>query len=335
MIQFITELKDKVLNGERITFEEAQKLIHIPIAERETIEHLIESAHELTEKISGNDADLCSLINAKSGDCTEDCGFCAQSSHSQTGIDTYELVDEATILAGGKAAEERGVDRFCVVTATGTLTDEQFEQVLSGFRMLREKTNLKLEASVGNLSKERLLLLKEQGVTRINHNLETSPNYYPQIVTTHTFQDRFDTIQNVRDCGMEVCSGGIIGMGESKEDRIQLAFELAKLDVEVMPINVLDPRPGTALEKAEPLDPMEAIKTIAVFRFILPKTCLKLGGGREVNLGPYQRLAARAGANGLIVGGYLTTPGGSIEEDRRMMEEAGYNIPKIPEATNN
>ena len=331
MIQFITELKEKILKGERINFEEAKQLIDIPVSDRTTLDHLIECAYEITQKISGKEADLCSLINAKSGNCTEDCGFCSQSSHHQTGVDTYDLVDEATILAGGKAAEDRGVDRFCVVTATGTLTDDQFEQVLAGFRKLQQETNLKLEASVGNLSKERLLKLKEVGVTRINHNLETSPDYYAKIVTTHTFQDRFDTIKNVRECGMEICSGGILGMGETKEDRLNLAFELAKLDVEVMPVNVLDPRPGTRLENVtEPIEPMEVIKTIAVFRFILPKTCLKLGGGREVNLGPYQKLAVRAGANGLIVGGYLTTPGGSVEEDREMMTDAGYTIPDLP-----
>jgi len=332
MKEFITELKEKVLKGERVNFEEAKKLIDIPITDRETIDHLMHASHEITEKISGMDADLCSLINAKSGNCTEDCGFCAQSSfNDQSGINTYDMIDIDAMLEGGKAAESKGVDRFCMVTATGTMTDEQFDQILEGFKRLREETNLKLEASIGGLSKERLLKLKEQGVTRINHNLETSPNFYPEIVSTHTFQDRFETIKNVRECGMEICSGGIIGLGESREDRIQLAFELAKLDVDVMPVNVLDPRPGTKLENADPIEPMEAIKTIAVFRFILPKTCLKLGGGREAKLGAYQRLAAYAGANGLIVDGYLTTPGGSVEDDREMMLEAGYKIPDIPE----
>lgn len=329
MILYITDLKERILQGGRITFDEAKRLIDIPVSDRGTIDHLIDAAREITQKISSIDADLCSLVNAKSGNCTEDCAFCAQSSHYQTGVNTYEILDEESILKSGQAAEARGVDRFCVVTAMGVLRDDQFEQVLRGFRLLQKKTNLKLEASIGGLTKERLLRLREVGVTRINHNLETSPDYYAQIVTTHTYEDRLETLQNCREAGMEVCSGGILGMGETREDRIKLAFELSKFDVEVMPVNVLNPRPGTPLDHVEKIEPMEVVKTIAVFRFILPKTCLKLGGGREVNLGPYQELAMKAGVNGLIVGGYLTTPGGPVDRDREMMQKAGYRIPAV------
>ena len=328
MNQFITELKERILQGGSITRDEARRLIEIPTSDRNTIDHLIEAAREITQKVSSIDADLCSLVNAKSGNCTEDCGFCAQSSHYQTGVNTYEMLTPEQVLASGQAAEARGVDRFCVVTAMGVLNEDQFEQVMAGFRLLQEKTKLKLEASIGGLSMERLMRLKEVGVTRINHNLETSPEYYGKIVTTHGYEDRVETLRNCREAGMEVCSGGILGMGESREDRIGLAFELAKLDIEVMPINILNARPGTLLENVEKIEPMEVIKTIAVFRFILPKACLKLGGGREVNLGPYQELAVKAGVNGLIIGGYLTTPGGPVERDREMMEQAGYRIPE-------
>ncbi|MBI4970443.1 MAG: biotin synthase BioB [Candidatus Omnitrophica bacterium] len=328
MIPFINGLKERVLHGGCITRDEARRLIEIPVSDRDTINHLINAAQEITQKLSSVDADLCSLVNAKSGNCTEDCGFCSQSSHYQTDVNTYEMLTPEQILASGQAAEARGVDRFCVVTAMGVLNDNQFEEVMKGFQLLHTRTKLRLEASIGGLTKDRLERLKTVGVTRINHNLETSPDYYSKIVTTHSFSDRVETIRNCREAGMEVCSGGILGMGETREDRLSLAFELAKLDVEVMPINVLNPRPGTLLEHVEKIEPMEVIKTVAVFRFILPKACLKLGGGREVNLGPYQELAMRAGVNGLIVGGYLTTAGGPVERDREMMERAGYRIPE-------
>jgi len=170
MKEFITELKERVLSGGTITLDEAKQLIELPLSDDAVINHLIEASREITDRLCGREADLCSLINAKSGNCTEDCAFCSQSSHHQTGIDNYEVIDEEEILAGGKRAESLGVDRFCVVTATGTPTDEEFEKVLAGFRRLRAETNLKLEASIGNLSKERLMLLKGAGVTRINHN---------------------------------------------------------------------------------------------------------------------------------------------------------------------
>ncbi len=329
MKEFISDLKNRVLTGGSVTKDEARRLIEIPATDRDTLDHLINAANEITHKMADIDADLCSLVNAKSGNCTEDCAFCSQSSHYQTGVNTYEILSPEQVLASGKAAEARGVDRFCVVTAMGVLTEDQFEQVLDGFRLLQQKTNLKLEASIGGLNRERLERLKEVGVTRINHNLETSERYYKEIVTTHSYQDRIDTLKNCREAGMEVCSGGILGMGETREDRLDLAYELAKFNADVMPINVLNPRPGTPLEHVEKIEPMEVIKTICVFRFILPKTCLKLGGGREVNLGPYQELAVKAGVNGLIVGGYLTTPGGPVDRDRAMMERAGYRIPAV------
>ncbi|MBI4397718.1 MAG: biotin synthase BioB [Candidatus Omnitrophica bacterium] len=328
MKELITSIKERILAGGAMTEEEARRLIQIPLTDRDTLDHLIQCANEITHTLSSIDADLCSLVNAKSGNCTEDCSFCSQSSHYQTGVNTYAILSPEKVLEAGRAAQARGVDRFCVVTAMGVLTEDQFEEVIDGFKLLQEKTNLKLEASIGGLSAERLERLKQYGVTRINHNLETSERYYKEIVTTHTYQDRLDTIKNCRASGMEVCSGGILGMGETRQDRLDLAFELAKHDVEVMPINVLNPRPGTPLEHVERIEPMEVIKTICVFRFILPKTCLKLGGGREVNLGPYQELAVKAGVNGLIVGGYLTTPGGPVERDREMMERAGYRIPQ-------
>jgi len=325
----IHHLKKRVLQGGGISKEEALSLISIPIENREVIDSLIEAAHEITEKCASQTAELCSLINAKSGACEEDCKFCGQSSHYNTDVETYPLLNEEKILSRAKEVEEMGAGKYCLVTAFRELKESTFQKVLNTFKTLKEKTNLGLDASIGLLTDEKARRLREAGVTMVNHNLETSESNFPNVCTTHQYEDRKNTVRWVKKHGMQACSGGIIGMGETLQDRIDLIFTLKELDVDIIPINILNPRPGTPLEGQETIEPLEAIKVIAVYRFVVPSKTLKLSGGREVNLGEeWQPLALRAGANGLIIGGYLTTGGNTPARDIQMLEQAGYKIPE-------
>jgi len=329
MKETIQSLKERVLKGGSLSKAEALSLISISIEEQETLHHLIEAAHEITEKRASQTAELCSLINAKSGACEEDCKFCGQSSFYNTGVQTYPLVEEETVLKRAKEVEAMGAQKYCLVTAQRELKDKTFDKILSTFKALREKTNLGIDASIGLLTDEKVRRLKEAGVTMVNHNLETSERHFSHICSTHDYNERKNTVRFVKKHGLQACSGGIIGMGETLEDRVDLAFTLKELDVDIVPLNIMNPRPGTPLENIEKIHPMAVIKTIAVFRFLLPEKVIKLSGGREVNLGDeWQPLALRAGANGMIIGGYLTTEGGESAKDLKMLERAGYQIPE-------
>ncbi len=320
----IKQAADRVLEGGEITFEEAKRFI-----EFDTWPEVLELASHATrirEKFTGNDVDLCALVNAKSGQCAENCGFCSQSGHHNTGVTTYPLMDPDQIVARAKQAKEFGAKRFCIVTATRGLSDKDLPVLCEAVRRVKEETGLVPECSLGFVTDEQLSQLKAAGMTRYNHNLETAESNFPNICTTHTYQDRLNTLKQLKKQGLEICSGGILGLGESREERIRLAFELAEFEVECAPINVLNPRPGTPLAGTTPPDPLEVIKTIAVFRFILPKSKLELGGGREVNLRDFQSLAFLAGANSLIIGGYLTTSGRQPANDVRMLQDLGFAV---------
>ena len=323
MKAFIRELQAKVLAGGAIALDEAMRLAAIedPVA----AELLSNAAHEITKHFRPSRPDLCSLINAKSYLCSEDCGFCSQSSHYKTGVKRYALLSPEQVLQTAKQSEANGIQSFCVVTSGETLNDAEFEQVLETFRRLNAETNLSLDGSLGNLTAEQIRKLKEAGMRRFNHNLQCSREFYPQIVSTHTYDKRKETLDFLKEHGVEICSGGIFGMGETREDRIRFAFELRAYELHCLPINILNPRPGTPLQNQRPIDPFEIVKTVAVFRFIHPKANIKLAGGRELNLGVYfQEKALRGGANGLVVGGYLTTGGNPLGEDLAMLEHAGF-----------
>ncbi|MFH1208958.1 MAG: biotin synthase BioB [Candidatus Omnitrophota bacterium] len=319
----IQELKRRVLAGENITRAEALRLSSIkdPV----TLDLLLNAAHEITVKFRPSQPDLCSLVNAKSYLCSEDCGFCSQSSHYKTGVKRYPLMSPGKILEEAKKSEARGIQSFCVVTSGETLNDAEFEQVLATFRLLSEKTRLRLDGSLGNLTAEQIRKLREAGMRRFNHNLQCSREFYPEIVSTHTYDERRETLKFLAENGVEVCSGGILGMGETEEDRIDLAFELKLFELHCLPVNILNPRPGTPLEGREAIDPEEVVKTVAIYRFIHPKANIKLAGGREMNLGVYfQEKALRGGANGFVVGGYLTTAGNPLREDLDMLRHSGF-----------
>ncbi len=324
----IQALKNQVLRGIGITRQDAARLLSIPEDDIAMIEALIDAASVVTRELAPRKASLCSLLNTKSGACSENCKFCSQSVHFNSEVETYPFASEETILKRAKEIESIGSDKYCLVTAGDKLSDEDFGKAIKAFKKLKSITHLGLDASIGFLTEERARRLREAGVGTVNHNLETGEKYYSKICTTHSYEDRKNTIRAVKKSGTAICSGGIIGMGETLEDRIDLAFTLKELDVDIVPINILDPRPGTPLEDVEKIEPIDVIKTVAVFRFILPEKAIKLAGGREVNLGDvWQPMAFRAGANGIIIGGYLTTGGNKPEKDLEMLEEAGYEIP--------
>lgn len=332
MRDFIRKLQAKVFSGGEITFEEALSLAAI----RDSFDgdFLLEAAHEMTLRFCPSRADLCSLINAKSYLCSEDCGFCSQSSRYETGAARYPLLSPEKILEAAKQCEARQIQSFCVVTSGESLNHTEFEQVLETFRLLKAKTKLGLDGSLGNLTAEQIRKLKEAGMRRFNHNLQCARKFYPQIVSTHTYDERRETLDFLKERGVEICSGGILGMGETREERIQFAMELKAYKPHCLPINILNPRPGTPLQARRPLDPFEILKTIAVFRFIHPHANIKLAGGRELNLGVYfQEKALRGGANGLVVGGYLTTGGSPVDEDLEMLYRTGFSTGDVGEAT--
>lgn len=320
-------LKQRVLEGGEIDYEEALHLIELQ--DPDEVHSLLEAAHEITRRFNSNRPGLCSLLNAKSYLCGEDCGFCAQSVRFDTQADRYGLMHPEKVVEAAKRAERHGAQNFCIVTSGAAPGDEEFEKIIEILRRLAEETRLNLDASLGFITEEQARRLKEAGLRRFNHNLQSSREFYPRIVSTHTYETRLNTIQALLEGGLELCSGGILGMGETREDRVKLAFELKPYLPHCIPMNILNPRPGTPLQDQPKPDPQEILKTVAVFRFIHPRANIKLAGGREVNLTPEeQEQALRGGANGLIVGGYLTTSGNPVEEDLKMLRQAGYEVPQ-------
>jgi biotin synthase len=291
------------------------QLLKLPLAE------LISQANEIRKTFIGNKLELCSIINAKSGLCSEDCKFCAQSLRHKAQVQIYPLKDARQIVQAAKDAKKIRADRFGIVTSGNCLTEKELREIAIALSEIKEKVKIKTCASLGALKKDELRLLKQAGLTRYHHNIETSPRFYSQIVSTHSFQERIDTIMAAKELGLEVCSGGIIGMGETWQDRIEMAFLLRELDVDSVPINLLVPIKGTPLESMEPVSCVEAIKTISLFRIILKNKIIKIAAGREAALKDFQGLGFMSGANGMLIGGYLTIKGRPVDEDRRLVEE--------------
>jgi biotin synthase len=306
-----------------ITFKEAVNLLENSYPSTLS---LADRANKLREKVHGSKMHLCSLINAKSGLCYEDCKFCGQSRHYSISCKSYPLLSLPRALKQVKEAEKIGPDNICIVTSGGALNKKEFGLILEVAKAITTKANLKLDCSLGRISLTQAKQLKKLGVDTYNHNLETASGYFSNICTTHTFNDRLTTVKRLKKAGLKVCCGGIIGLGENRRHRVELAFALKQLEVDTVPINILNPRPGTPLENMPTLEPMEIIRTIAVFRLILPKAIIKIAGGREHNLRDLQSLAFLAGANGMIIGGYLTTAGRGIQDDLKMVRDLGFRI---------
>lgn len=320
----IQQVAERILGGGRIAFEEAERFIALDGWPE--ILTLAAQASRIRDRFAGGEVDLCALVNAKAGQCAENCGFCSQSGHYSTGITSYPLMSPDRIVERARQAKGFGAKRFCIVTATRGLSDADLPVLVEAVRRVREEVGIVAECSLGFVTDEQLAQLKAAGMTRYNHNLETAESHFPNICSTHTYQDRLNTLRQLKRQGIEICSGGILGLGESPRQRLELAFALADLEVECAPINVLNPRPGTPLSSSTPPSAREVVKTIAVFRFILPKARLELGGGREANLQDFQSVAFLAGANSLIIGGYLTTHGRQPERDLNMLKELGFTV---------
>jgi len=318
MRDYITKLGEKVLNGKDISFEEALALENVQGTD---IYFLLAYASKIRENFNGSKVDLCSIVSARTGGCKENCAFCAQSAHYHTGVKTELNLNEEDIVAKAKAMELSGAHHFDIVTSGKgyTLTDPEFQQILKIFHRLRKEIEIELCACLGVIGEKEAQALKHAGVSRYNHNLESAESFFPNIVTTHSYEERVQTIKAVKRVGMEVCCGGIIGIGETFSQRLELAYALQELEVDSVPINILNPIPGTPLEGAKPLAPLEIIKNLAIFRLILPKPNIRFAGGRETNLGNLQVLGLLAGLNGMLIGNYLTTPGQSIETDFAML----------------
>ena len=319
----IRRIGEKVLSGANVGMKEMLPLLG---ANGPDILDLAAVANRVRVEFNGNKIDFCSLLNVKSGRCSEDCVFCAQSGHYKTEAPVYPLLDMNRIVEEAREAQKKGTGRFCLITSGRELSDREFETILGALGRIREETTLDLDCSLGTLSEERAESLRKVGVTRYNHNLETSESHFPQICSTHSFGDRVKTIEVLKDRAFSICCGGIIGLGESPQQRLELAFSLKRLGIDCIPFNILNPRLGTPLEHSESVPPMEIIKTIALFRLILPRGTLKIAGGREANLRDLQSLALLAGANGLILGNYLTTQGRRAEDDLAMVRDLGFHL---------
>lgn len=317
---YIRSCMNKVLSGQRITRDEARQLVEI---DDKHIKELADAANTICREMNGDRVDVESLINAKSGNCAEDCGFCAQSAHYKTNITKYPFLSRDVIVEAARRSKESGAHSFCLVCAWRGPTEEEFENVCDAIRAIKKEVGLEVNCSLGFLTEEHAAKLKELGVKRYNHNLEACRNFFSRICGTHTYDDRMKTARIVKSAGLQLCCGGILGMGETRMDRLDLALEASELEPEEFPVNILIPRAGTALEGTKPLDAMEVIKTIAVYRFILPKSIIKIAGGREVHLGKLQSLALLGGANGIITGGYLTVVGNEPQNDIKMIQELG------------
>jgi len=301
------------------------------LTDHDEIEALVERAWEVRIENFGDSTDMCSLVNAKSGGCAEDCGFCAQSRYAEADTPMHALMEPEQILEHAKAAEAAGAHRFCMVTQGQGLSKRDFKKFLEGTRLVAEQTNLKRCASIGHMSAERAKALKEAGVQRVHHNVESARSYYPEVSTTVRYEGRLRTIKAVKDAGLETCVGGILNLGETPEQRVEMAFELSEINPTSVPINLLIPKEGTKFGDRTVMDPWEVVKWIAVFRLVIPGALFRLCGGRVENLGSLHKLAVKAGLNGVMMGNFLTTLGAEPAEDREMFEELGLNVARQPD----
>ncbi len=316
------KLLNKVLNNVNLTNSDFEKVIN---ADNTEIFKFIYLSSKIKNHFDKNRVKLCSIINAKSGKCPEDCSFCAQSAHHNTGIKTFPLISPEVILKAAKKMEQNGAQRFSIVTSgTAIKNKEDKDKIIESVKLITKETSLKCCASLGILDEEFMKDLKEAGLTGYHHNLETSESFFDNICSTHDYNDDVETVKNSKKNGFYTCSGGILGLGETWEHRIEMAFTLKELDVDSIALNFLNPIKGTKLENAYYLSPIECLKIIILFRLINPDKDIRICGGREINLRDLQTLVIPAGANGLMIGNYLTTKGRNTEDDLQMLKDLGY-----------
>jgi biotin synthase len=323
-MEILNNLAERVISGEKLTKEEGLQILSIP---DELVMELVEEASKVREYFFKNQMEFCSLINAKNGACTEDCSFCAQSSHYKTPINAYGLVSKDEMLAGAEKAVAINANRYCIVVSGRRASKEEVDKIADAVKEIKESYPIKVCCSLGTIDEEDLAKLKDAGVDRINHNLETSEKYFPKIVSTHTWKERYETIKKIQKVGLSTCTGGIFGMGESDEDIVDLAMTYRDLKVDSIPLNFLIPIPGTPLGDMHNLTPLKCLKIIALFRLFNPKSEIRLCGGRELNLKDYHDVAFEV-ANCLMAGGYLTRAGREPGKDEEMARRLGRELIK-------
>jgi biotin synthase len=323
----LSEIADQVIAGEKISPEIAEQLLSTP---DESLLDLLAAAFRIRQKHFGKSVQLYFLMNAKSGLCPEDCSYCSQSKVSDAPVEKYNILNREALLDGARVAAERKSKTYCMVISARGPNEREMRTVEEIIPEIKEKYDLKVCACLGLLDQSQADRLKKCGVDRVNHNLNTGGDFYGSICSTHTYQDRKDTLKAVRDAGMEICSGGIVGMGEKKSDIVSMAFELQELKAESIPVNFLNAIEGTPLQGINYLTPNYCLKVLCMFRFVNPTSEIRISGGREIHLKSLQPLGLYA-ANSMFVGDYLTTKGQPPESDYRMIEDLGFEITREEE----
>lgn len=312
------QLKKKILSGGEIDREEALLLANAPL------EELTAAADEIRKTLCGNGFDLCTIINGKCGRCSEDCKYCAQSAHYHTSCsESYPLLNTEQLLEGAKYNDSRGVLRYSIVTSGKRLSDREVEQVCESIRVIKKETSIEICVSFGLLTEAQFQKIREAGASRIHCNLESSRRYFPKVCTTHTYEEKIETLKAARRAGLSICSGGILGLGETMADRIDMVLTAKELGVKSVPMNLLNPIPGTPYEQNRPLTNEEACRCAAIFRFLIPDASIRLAGGRGL-LGDRGEACFRSGANAAISGDMLTTAGITVETDMELIEKLGF-----------
>lgn len=318
-MSIIQTLKEKVLQGEKIDKAEAMQLVDADFGE------LCKAADEIRQKFCGNGFDMCTITSGKNGKCSENCKYCAQAGCYHTDADVYPLLSTEEILKEARRDAEAGVPRYSIVTSGKRLSKKEVDQVCESIRAIKKELDIDVCASFGLLDEEDFKKLKAVGVTRVHNNLETSRTYFPKVCSTHTYDDKIQAIKAAQKVGMSVCCGGLMGIGETMEDRIDMALTIRELGVDSVPVNVLNPIPGTPLENQKVLSNDEVTRIVAIFRFILPDASIRMAGGRSL-LGDMGRQCFQSGANATISGSMLTTAGITIEKDMALLEDLGYKL---------
>ena len=319
-LEFIKECQENVFSGNHITAEDAKKLLDTP---EENLKDLAKCANEITRDFNGDKVDVEQLNNIKKNACSEDCTFCGQSAFFDTGIESYQLPTPEEVVTKAQKAKEEGAESYCLVAAWREPSTTDFQKVCKIITEINDKVGISVECSLGFLTIEQATKLKELKVKRYNHNLETARSKFSEICTTHTYDDRLKTLAIAREAGLELCTGGIIGLGETRAQRLELILELSRLYPEEVTINILVPVPGTPLELQADLPNSEIVRMFSVIRFLLPESVIKISGGRETNLDDSGEELLQSGANGIITAGYLTMGGNEAEKDRKMIEKIG------------
>lgn len=318
MMGIVSELKKKVLGGALVTREEALELADAPLGE------LTSAADEIRQKMCGNGFDICTIINGKCGKCSEDCKYCAQSAHYHTACtETYPLLSTREIVEGAKRNATQGVLRYSIVTSGRKLSDREVDQVCESIRAIKREVPIEVCVSFGLLDEAQFCKIKEVGASRVHCNLESSARFFPEVCTTHTYEQKIETLKAAKRAGLSICSGGIMGLGETMEDRIDMVLTARELGVKSIPVNLLNPIPGTPYEHNDPLTNEEACRCVAIFRFLIPDASIRLAGGRGL-VGDKGEACFRSGANAAISGDMLTTAGITVGTDMELLKELGY-----------